>query len=355
MKITIEKTLLETVLLNMQTFLEKKDASQITTHVYIKAQNSQLTIKATDYEIGLEVSLDEVNIIEDGIITSNGKKLLDIIKILKNAPISLTAQNNMLYIDQGNSQFKLPMFKSSEFPEFPILENSATIQINAQDFVSAFKKITSAADNNNPKFELNAALLDIHENYINFVATDTRRLAIVTINQKSENALSLIIPKKAIVEIQKLFFDDLTIIFSSTYLVIQSKQFTFFTKIVNGKYPEYTRIIPSEERYKLSLPKAAMIDAIKQITIVSTDIKVTFHSHLITFDSLSDDNFEAKTEIAIETPFTEEFSIAINSRYILDFLAQIDTQDFSITLNKTDLPFTLQSNNFKTIIMPIVM
>lgn len=355
MKITIEKTLLENVLLNTQTFLEKKDTSQITSHVYIKAQNSQLTIKATDFEIGLEITLNEINIIEDGIITANGKKLLDIVKILKNEFITLTSNNNMLQIEQNSSIFKLPMFKSSEFPEFPILENSATIEINAQDFVNSFKKITSAADNNNPKYELNAALLDIKENYINFVATDTRRLALVTVDQESQNELSLIIPKKAIIEIQKLFFDNLTILFNSTYLVIKSNQFTFYTKIINGKYPDYTRIIPQETSYTLSLPKSNFIEAIKQITIVSTDIKMTFNQNNILFESISDDNFEAKTQLNITTPFQEEFSIAVNSRYILDFLAQIDTQEFEIALNSNNLPFILQSKNYKTIIMPIVL
>lgn len=355
MKITIEKTLLENVLLKTQTFLEKKDTSQITSHIYIKAQNSQLTIKATDYEIGLEITLDEINIIKDGIITANGKKLLDIVKILKNGSITLASNNNMLQIKQNSSIFKLPMFKHSEFPEFPILENSNNIEINAQDFINSFKKITSAADNNNPKYELNAALLDIKKNYMNFVATDTRRLAIVTINQTHESELSLIIPKKAIIEIQKLFFDNLTILYNNTYLVIKSNQFTFYTKILNGKYPDYTRIIPHDTSYKLSLPKSNFIEAIKQITIVSTDIKMTFYPDNILFESISDDNFEAKTQLNIATPFEDAFSIAINSRYVLDFLAQIDTQEFEIALNSNKLPFILQSNSYKTVVMPIVL
>ena len=158
MKITIEKALLENILVHAQTFLEKKDTSQITSHVYLKAQNNSLTLKATDHEIGLEVNTTDINILEDGLITANGKKLLDIVKILKNAPVTLTSMNNMLLIDQNHSNFKLPMFKSNEFPEFPIVENNSSININAKELISSFKQITSSADNNNPKFELNGAL-----------------------------------------------------------------------------------------------------------------------------------------------------------------------------------------------------
>jgi len=355
MKIIIEKTLLENILVHAQTFLEKKDTSQITAHVYIKVQNNALTLKATDHEIGLEIHSEDIQVEEDGIITANGKKFLDIIKILKNAPISLTSDETTLTIKQNHSNFKLPMFKSSEFPLFPHIDDISTMQIEANKLVNAFKKITSSADNNNPKFELNGALIDIQENQINFVATDTRRLSVVTLEQKSEEVLSLIIPKKSIIEIQKLFFDKIQIIYNHTYLIIKSKQFTFFTKLINGKYPDYRRIIPNETKHTFELPKSDIIDAIKQITTISTDMKVTFSKNSINFESLSEDNIEAKTNIIINTPFENDYTIAINSRYILDFLAQIEYETFTIYLNEPNLPFVLESANFKTIVMPIVI
>jgi DNA polymerase-3 subunit beta len=355
MKITIEKALIENILIHSQPFLEKKDTSQITSHLFLSAIDNELTIKATDHEIGLLIKTPEANIEEVGTFTANGKKLLDIIRILKTGNITLYTQSNILHIEQGHSNFKLPMFKSSEFPDFPKLENLSSIEINSQILVESLKKITSAADTNNPKYELNGALLDIKSDSINFVATDTRRLALVTIENNSTQELSLIIPKKAIVEIQKLFFDNIEIIYDNTYLIIKSNQYTFFTKLINGKYPDYTRIIPKEIKHKLLLPKSEMTDAIKQITTISNDMKITFHNNTITFESLSDDNIEAKTDISFNTPFTEPFSIAVNSRYILDFIAQNSQQEFTIGLNQTNLPFILEGELFKTIVMPIVI
>ncbi|MEA3370764.1 MAG: DNA polymerase III subunit beta [Campylobacterota bacterium] len=355
MIITMSKSILENILIHAGPFLEKKDTSQITSHVYLNASNSTLTLKATDYEIGFLVTTQNVNITQDGSITANGKKFLDIVRILKDGDINLEVKNGTLHISQAHSNFKLPTFSHNEFPEFPSYEGKARISIESHTLIESLKKITPAIDTNNPKFELNGALIDIQQNSINFASTDTRRLAVVNVNNESANELSIIIPKKAIIEIQKLFFDDIELYYDETNLIIHSEQYTFFTKLINGKFPEYSRIIPKEVANSLLLPKAIMIDSIKQITTISTDVKITFLNDIITFESLSDDNIEAKTEISHTTGFSEPFSIAINSRYLLDFLNSINSSEFNIGLNEGNLPFILSDENFKTVVMPIVI
>jgi len=355
MKISVSKSILENILVHSAPFLEKKDTSQITSHIYINVSNSELTVKATDYEIGFLVKTTNVNVIQDGSITANGKKFLDIVKILKDGEINLEVKNNILHISQAHSNFKLPTFTHNEFPEFPSYEGKARISIDSHTLIESLKKITPAIDTNNPKFELNGALMDIKEDHINFASTDTRRLAVVNVINSSSNELSIIIPKKAIVEIQKLFFNDIELYYDETNLIIHSEQYTFFTKLINGKFPEYSRIIPKEISNTLTLPKAIMIDSIRQITTISTDVKITFLNDVITFESLSDDNIEAKTEIGHSTGYSEPFSIAINSRYLLDFLNSINNAEFNIGLNEGNLPFVLSDDNFKTVVMPIVI
>ena len=356
MKIIISKTIIENILINAQPFLEKKDTSQITSHIFLDVSNSKLTLKATDYEIGFLVSIENINIIKEGSITANGKKFLDIIRILKDSDINLESNNDMLFISQGNSKFKLPTFSYNEFPEFPEFTNKSKISINSHLLINALKKITPSIDTNNPKFELNGALLDIKQNSINFISTDTRRLAVVNYNNNNNNnELSIIIPKKAIVEIQKLFFNDIELYYDDTNLLIHSQQYTFFTKLINGKFPEYSRIIPKDIKNTFLLPKADVINALKQITTISTDVKITFLNDSIIFESLSDDNIEAKTKINFTTNFSDPFEIAINSRYLLDFLNIIDNSEFTLGLNEGNLPFILSDDNFKTIVMPIVI
>lgn len=355
MKIAVSKSVIENILIHAQPFLEKKDTSQITSHVYVNVQNAAMQLRATDYEIGFRVSTNNLHVESEGSFTANGKKFLDIVKILKEGEVVLEIKGAYLHISQAHSNFKLPTFSHNEFPEFPSYENKPSISINSQTLIESLRKITPSTDTNNPKFELNGALIDIKRDAINFVSTDTRRLAIVSVPNQVENELSLIIPKKAIIEIQKLFLDECELYYDQTNLIIKSAHYTFFTKLINGKFPEYSRIIPKELAYKMVLPKAAMIDSIKQITTISNDVKIIFHKNTINFESLSEDNIEAKTQINFTTPFENPFTVAINSRYLLDFLNSIIDPEFMIGLNESNLPFVLSNANFKTVVMPIVI
>lgn len=355
MKITIDKSILENILLHLQPFLEKKDTSQITSHILLSTDGRTLSAKATDYEIGLTIQTNSLTVLEPGSVTANGKKLLDIIRILKDEEIEIELIKENLHIRQKRSNFKLPTYKSSEFPTFPITDEKPKIEINSQILIESLKKITPATDTNNPKFELNGALIDIKNNQINFVSTDTRRLALVHIDSQNDHELSIIVPKKAIIEIQKLFSNNIEIYYDNTHLIIKSEDSLFFTKLINGKFPDYTRIIPKEASRTITLPKAAIITAIKQITTISNDLKLTFQNDSILFESLSDDNIEAKTAVEIENGFDSPFILAINSRYILDFLGQINGTEFILEANESNQPFVIKEGNFKTIVMPIVI
>jgi len=354
MKVRVNKPLIESILINMQPFLEKKDASQITSHIYFEAQNDICTIKATDGEIGLVVNSNTILIDNEGSFTANGKKLLDIIRILKDEEIILELIENNLTISQDKSKFKLPTFNTATYPLFPLIENKPEITLDSLNLIKGLKKISSAIDNNNPKFELNGALLNIKRDATEFIGTDTRRLAIASIPSFNQKEFSIIIPKKAILEIQKLFMNQINIYYDETNLIIKNDSYYFFSRLINGNYPDYERIIPSESKLTITLPKKEMLDAIKLITTISQEIKISFSSNKIIFNSLTADNIEAKTEILLPTGIAEEFELNVNSRYLLDFIAQVDDNTFQILLNESTLPFILQDKEFITVIMPII-
>lgn len=355
MILTVNKPILEQLLIHANPFLDRKDTTQITSHILFDATKEHLTIKANDYEMGLEIALDSVNIKEEGRATANGKKLLEIVKILKDAPIELSTKNDTLLIAQKSSNFKLPMFNAQDFPTFPSLQNLPKIEIDSVELVKSLKKITPAIDSNNPKYELNGALIDIKEDRINLVATDTKRLALVELPNKSEKRLSLIIPKRAIVEIQKLFFDNVEIFYDDYNLIIKSQNTLFYSKLINGKFPDYERIIPTQSKQKFSLSKSALVDALKQVNIISHEVQIKFLTDRIELQNFVQDNIEVKTHIQSDTPFEEPFTIGVNSKYIIDFIANIDEEYFKIHLNEEETPFILKDKNFLTIIMPIVM
>ncbi len=355
MKISTRKDVLESILINAQAFLERKDPTNITSHIYLNVEIDTVTIKATDSEIGLEVKSNQFNVEEIGIVTVNGKKLLDIVRTLKEDTIQLHTEDSNIIIKQKNTKFKLPTFNHQEYPTFPNIDNKGLITLDSMQLIKSLKKIIPAIDINNPKYELNGALIDIKEDKTKFVGTDTRRLAIVQLDNISEEELSLIIPKKAIIEIQKLFLDKIDIYYDNNHIIVKNEQFFIFSRLINGKFPDYQRIIPSSIKHSLVVPKKDILEAMKTITIISQEIKITFESNLITLESLNNDTQEAKTTIDLPIAIQEEFSFAVNSKYLFDFLSQIDTTDFTIELNEPTLPFVVRSENFLTVIMPILL
>ncbi len=355
MRIVARKDIIESILINAQAFLEKKDPTNITSHIYINAADNNVLIRATDSEIGLEINSNQFQIIEHGVFTANGKKLLDIVRSLKDDNIEFSIEDNNLIIKQKSTKFKLPTFSHTEFPTFPTIENKGKISLDSISLIKSLKKIIPAIDINNPKYELNGALIDFKESKTTFVGTDTRRLAIVELDNSSTQDLALIIPKKAIIEIQKLFLDKIDIYYDDTSIIIKNDQFFIFSRLIDGKYPDYKRIIPQSTKYSLTIPKKEILEAMKVINIISPEIKITFDNNLITLESLNQDTQEAKTTIETPIQIENSYTMAVNSKYLFDFISQVDGDEFTIKLNEPSLPFVAQSGNFITVIMPILL
>jgi len=331
MKVLINKNMLESIVTNTNPYLEKRDLSAITSHIYISAKDGVLNIKATDHEIGLAYKLSNAKIVDEGYATANGKKLLDIIKSLKDEEVTLETVNNYLYIKQKNSKYKLPMYKFEDFPEFPTIEGKAKFNIDAIMLGRSLKKILPCIDSNNPKFELNGALLDIKQNYINIVGTDTKRLAVFKF----------------------VFFDKIEIYYDENVLIAQSQNFEFFTKLINGKFPDYERVIPKDIAIRFELSRDKMVEGIKTISMLSDQMKITFSKESITFESIIEDNSEAKTMIEFQTGLEEDISINVKNRNLIDFLQSIEDEKFEFGFKDKNLPFVVSSKELLTVISPL--
>jgi len=348
MHIKIQKPVFESIVNQAVAFSEKRDNTQITSHVLIIA-DEKLTLKATDKEIGIKIKT-EAEIIQTGKATINAKKLNDIIKTLQNKEIEIKTEDNFIIIKQDNSIYKLSTFNADEFPEFPNPENLEKLQIPKEEFINAIKKIFPVIDNNNPKYELNGALFDIKEN-TNFVSTDTRRLALYKTKAKGKET-KIIVPKRSISEIKRIFNENMEIFYDEVYLILKNENVLFFTKLINGKYPAYEKIIPHNFKYSLQLNKNEFLSHLKQISIVSNETKITIKEDKIIFESFGDETMEAKTSFEYKSEI-KEFIFAVNSRYIIDFLNVINSENFKLNLNEPNIPFELEDGNFITIIMPL--
>jgi len=349
MHIKIDKSVIESVVSQVLPFTEKKDNTQITSHILLSADDN-LIIKATDKEIGIKIATN-AQILEKGKITINGKRFHDIIKTLQNKEIEIKSENDTIIITQERSIYKLSSFNAREFPEFPNPDDLEKLNIENSKFIDAIKKIFPVIDTNNPKYELNGALFDIEEK-TNFVSTDTRRLAVYFSDATSNKKTQIIVPKRAVSEIKRIFKEDMEILFDDVYLILRDKEVMFFTKLINGKFPAYKKIIPESFKHELVVNKNEFLSHLKQVSIISNEVKITIKKDSIEFESISDETTRAKTSMNFESEL-DNFTFAVNSRYVFDFLNVINSEVFMLCLNEPNIPFVLKDGDFITIVMPL--
>jgi DNA polymerase-3 subunit beta len=361
MKFQIKKDITENIILSLQPFLEKKDLSSITSSIYIACNEKEIIFKATDYQTGAIFNSNNFTNINSGEVIVNGSNLLNTIKRLSNDIIDFELIGSNLLISQNKTEFKLITHDGADFPSFPEISNldgleNNIISLNAKKMMENIKKISPAIDNNNPKFELNCALINITNEYIQFVSTDTRRLAVGNIENISNKQAKIIIPKKAIIEISKLFFDDIEILYDDTNLIIKTNSCKFFTKLVNGSYPDYNRIIPTEFENDFLLKRVDFIKAIQTVNSLSQNIKISFNTNgvknNILIESIDNDS-KAKTEYEEEISIDKEISLCANSKYLLDFLNSVSSDKINFLINDSNSPFILKDKDFFTLIVSL--
>jgi DNA polymerase-3 subunit beta len=349
----IQKKILEKILISLQPYIDKKNLSQVTSHIYIDIKNSNLEMKATDYEMGIELRTDVLEIKEEGNATANGKKLLDIIKNLLDENITIYTKNNYLNIKQNNAQFKIPMYNPEEFPKFPKLQKTKEVNINSSTFAQSLKYALPCVDINNPKYELNGTLINFLDNKYDVVSTDTKRLSIIE-NLENNIAINenIILHKKSTMEIQKIINESSKIYLDKSNLLIKNNNILFFSKLINGTYPEYQRIVPTTIKHNIKLSKEIILDALKNIYALSSTVNIVFNKNKIRFSTMQ--TSQDKAQIEIDTNLNiDNFTLNVSIKYIMNFLTTIEDEEFIIQLNEEQLPFVLLSKNFKTIIMPL--
>lgn len=354
MKISINKNTLESAIILCNAYVDKKDSSTINSHLLFQAEEDKLIIKASDFEIGLNYKIKKVRVENSGFATANAKSISDLIKSLNNEEVILETIDNSLFIKQKNTKYKLPMFNYEDFPNFPNTEGKDKFDIDSSDLSRSLKKILPCIDNNNPKYSLNGAFLDIKTNKINFVGTDTRRLGIYTLEKQNEKEFSISIPKKAINEMQKLFYEKIEIFYDQHILIAKNENFEFFTKLINDKFPDYEKVIPKEFKKEIMIKTEDFTDCLKKINVVTEKMKLNFTKSKIVFEGISD-NMEAKTELDMQIDIEEEFSINVKIKYLLDFLSSIESEEFKISINEPNLAFIVSSDELQTIIMPMIL
>lgn len=356
MHITFPKANLQKAINVLQKVSQNKTNSNLPGAIYMTTKNGQVELQGNDFELGIRLTIDG-DIKEPGTLVVGSRYFQELIRKLPGDTIELykPEDGNSLTITSGSSEFNLVTLHPDDF--------SLVEQIHDQDHVNidsfAMKELidltnyAAATDEDRPVFT--GALLEIKENEVTMVATDTHRMAVkkITIDEPATTPMRAIIPTKTLAEVSRLLPTDnpamINIIWNRTQIVFNFESIYIISRLIEGTYPEYEKVIPSQFDSSAVIDRREFAGAVDRVSLLAKDISY----NVIRYDwaesnvTLSTQNTEigmAKEDVAVEfkgTPFT----ISFNGRYISDILRHSTGDNIHLFLKQNGPVVIRQDNN----------
>ena len=356
MHITFPKANLQKAINVLQKVSQNKTSSNLPGAIYMTTKNGQVELQGNDFELGIRLTIDG-DIKEPGTLVVGSGYFQELIRKLPGDTIELykPEDGNSLTITSGSSEFNLVTLHPDDF--------SLVEQIHDQDHVNidsfAMKELidltnyAAATDEDRPVFT--GALLEIKENEVTMVATDTHRMAVkkITIDEPATTPMRAIIPTKTLAEVSRLLPTDnpamINIIWNRTQIVFNFESIYIISRLIEGTYPEYEKVIPSQFDSSAVIDRREFAGAVDRVSLLAKDISY----NVIRYDwaesnvTLSTQNTEigmAKEDVTVEfkgTPFT----ISFNGRYISDILRHSTGDNIHLFLKQNGPVVIRQDNN----------
>jgi DNA polymerase-3 subunit beta len=346
--------------------VEKRHTLPILSNVLIERANDRLNLIATDLEIQVSTG-SEVGEAggEDSSLTVSARKLQDILRALpEGAELALEVQNNRLQVRAGKSRFNLQTLPASDFPKMgdagPVL---GKVTLPQKAFRELLLLVQYSMAQQDIRYYLNGLLLVFDEGQLKVVATDGHRLSYAArpLGEQQEKR-EVILPRKAVLELSKLLEE------TDEPLVIEifgsQARFTFnsivlVTKIIDGKFPDYTRVIPSTYQKRFAIDRVQLLQSLQRAAILANE-KFRGVRWLVTGSSLrisctNNEQEEAQEELEINYP-GDAVDIGFNITYLLDVLNNVNSGKVECALgdaNSSMLITLPEQRDFRYVVMPM--
>ncbi len=343
--------------------VERRQTMPILSNVLLVARNGELSVTATDLEVEL-VAQAEVTVESDGEITVSGRKLLDICRALPDgSDIDISVSGEKLVIRSGRSKFSLATLPAAEFPTVEDIKAGQTITIEQKMLARLIEKTHFSMAQQDVRYYLNGMLLETSGDQLRAVATDGHRLALceLTIDGASFDDQQVIVPRKGVLELQRLMDGkgSLNIELGSNHVRIQLKGIRFTSKLIDGRFPEYDRVIPKESSNELTADKEALRGALQRTAILSNEkyrgIRLIIRNGEIVIQAHNPEQEEAEEELEVSYS-GEDIEIGFNVNYLLDALGAIegDTVPLSVLDSNSSCLIRQPGNeDSKFVVMPM--
>jgi DNA polymerase-3 subunit beta len=364
MKFIISKDQLLTPLQQIVSVIEKRQTMPILSNVLVVVKPDQLVLTGTDLEIQLVANIN-MPIIEPGAVTAPARKFLDICRLLPNgAEIKIDQQSDKLKLSSGRSRFVLNCLPADSYPEFSESGFDKRFLINAGKLKKALSKTVFCMANQDVRYYLNGLLLHVSNSKIKLVASDGHRLAIYEDQLEIPSGLEtkIIIPRKGVLELARLLDDadvDLSIELSDNNIRIFIKNLIFSAKLVDSKYPDFSKVFQQAFLEPIQLQRNLFKDALTRVAILSNEkfkgITLDFAPDSLKISTHNPEHDEAEEEVPIDYA-SEPLSISFNAIYLLDAISNLESESAVLTIAANISSCFIQEPadpTYKFIVMPM--
>ena len=343
--------------------VERRQTMPILSNVLLVAKDNELSVTATDLEVEL-VAHAEVTVEAGGEITVSGRKLLDICRALpEGSDIDISLSAEKIVVRSGRSKFSLATLPSAEFPSIDDIKAGQTIEVDQNVLGRLIEKTHFSMAQQDVRYYLNGMLLETSGKFLRAVATDGHRLALseAELEGASLDEQQVIIPRKGVLELQRLMSGEgaLNIELGPNHVRIQLEGIRFTSKLIDGRFPEYDRVIPKESTNELTADRGAFKSALQRTAILSNEkyrgIRLIIRDSGVVMQAHNPEQEEAEEELEVSYS-GEDIEIGFNVNYLLDALGAVDGDDVTLSVldgNSSCLIRQPGNNDSKFVVMPM--
>ncbi len=343
--------------------VERRQTMPILSNVLLVAKDGELSVTATDLEVEL-VAQVEVAVESDGEITVSGRKLLDICRALpEGSDIDVSVSGEKLVVRSGRSKFSLATLPASEFPTVEDIKAGQTITVDQKDLGRLIEKTHFSMAQQDVRYYLNGMLLETKGTLLRAVATDGHRLALceVEIADAKMDEQQVIVPRKGVLELQRLMSGkgSLDIELGPNHIRIQLEGIRFTSKLIDGRFPEYDRVIPKESSNELTADREAFKASLQRTAILSNEkyrgIRLIIRDSGVVMQAHNPEQEEAEEELEVQYS-GEDIEIGFNVNYLLDALSAVDGDEVRLSVldgNSSCLIRQPGNDDSKFVVMPM--
>ena len=341
MKFSLNRELLLKPLLLVSGAVERKSTLPILGNILLDVSEQSLTLTATDLELEMVAYAQIENEGVSGKLTIPARKLLDICKSLpENATITFEASENTVIVRSGRSRYSLSTLPATDFPNIEEWKGDVEFKLNKSDFLRLIESTHFSMANQDVRYYLNGMSIETDGQEIRSVATDGHRLAICKISNENLTlpARQVIVPRKGILEIIRLLDpvdDEIQVFLGSNHIRIIDQEFSFTSKLVDGRFPDYRRVLPRNGDKVLETHKDQLRQVLSRASILSNEkfkgVRLNFSNTELKITANNPEQEQAEEVIEIDFPF-EDVEIGFNVNYVLDVLNAVKDTDVKFTL-----------------------